>query len=160
MTETYNLPIKSILGELKVRAFNITKKFGLTAFTAVTQTVLFTMESVLDLELTHFCLHCHITPAIREFHDNDDVIDLIPSPSFDIEEESKLIRFTQALQNAQIIALKNENKHRKQAHIKLASKGYISLHEYTNLKGIPVKLEYVVAQKDPEKLADEAKTLD
>jgi len=53
----------------------------------------------LDPELTDFCSRLNITPAIREFHDEDENgPDLcVSDQSSDIEEESKLKKFTQTL---------------------------------------------------------------
>ena len=55
----------------------------------------------LNLELTLFCSHHNITPAIREFHNDEDGIDLIPSQFSDVEvdiiKDTELKRFTQAL---------------------------------------------------------------
>jgi hypothetical protein len=105
-------------------------------------------ESVLDPDLTDFCSRFHITPTIREFCDDEDGSnpDLCVSDwSSDIEEESELKKFTQALQRAQIIALKKENKNRRGKYSKnskktlkrrrqfreeLDSKGFFSLDKY------------------------------
>jgi hypothetical protein len=106
----------------------------------------------LDPDLTDFCSRLHITPATREFHDDQDESDqdlCVSDHSSDIEEETELKRFTQALRNAQITALKNKNKnkrgtyskhskrtlrHRKQFRTKLASKGFLPVDEYIRLK--------------------------
>ena len=73
-------------------------------------------EHSLNPELILFCSHHNITPAIREFHNDEDGIDLILSQfsnvKVDIIKETELKRFTQALQKAQTTALKNENKKR------------------------------------------------
>jgi len=64
-------------------------------------------ESPLDPVLTDFCSCLDITPAIREFHDDEEDSDLDPvvsNQSSDIEDESELKTFTQALQRAQVIA--------------------------------------------------------
>ena len=59
----------------------------------------------LDPEITDFCSRLNITPAIQEFSDeNESGPELcVSDQSSDIEEESELKRFTQALRNAQII---------------------------------------------------------
>jgi len=80
------------------------------------------------------------------------VIRVFVSPtihSSDIEEETELKRFTQALQKAQITALKNININKrgtyskqskrtlrccKQLHTKLASKGFLPVDKYIRLK--------------------------
>ena len=49
-------------------------------------------------------------PANREFHDDDSDLDLVSNQSSDIEEESELKKFTQALQMAQTIAVNKEKK--------------------------------------------------
>ena len=73
----------------------------------------------LNPELTDFCLHFHIIPNFREFHNDQNPSDLDlyvfnqSSNIEDIEEESKLKNFTQALQNAHITALKTENKNKR-----------------------------------------------
>jgi hypothetical protein len=109
-------------------------------------------ESNLDQELTDFCSRLHITPVIKDFHDVEDDSDqenLLSDQSSDIEEESELQKFSQALRDAQIAALKTINKNkrgpyskksrntiqrRKQAQIQLASKGFLPLYEYMRLK--------------------------
>jgi len=104
--------------------------------------------------LTDFCSRLNITPAI--FHDDEDDSDpdlSVSEKSSDIEEESQLRSFTQALKKAHIVALKKENKkqgqyskrsydtlkHHKQVQIELVSKGFLPLDEYMSLKKIPVK---------------------
>jgi hypothetical protein len=70
----------------------------------------------LDLELTDFCSRFHITPNAREFHDDQDHNNLdlcVSDSSSDIEEESKLKKFTQALRNAHITVLKKEDKKKR-----------------------------------------------
>ena len=110
----------------------------------------------LDPELMNFCSYLNITPAIREFHDNEDKIHPNPcvsnhsNQSSDIEEESKLKKFTQALQKAQSITLEEQNKNKKrvytkkskrtlqcckQEYIKLVSNGFLPLDQYIRLKG-------------------------
>ena len=55
-------------------------------------------ESVLEPELSDFCSHLHLTPAIRDFYDEDqNDSGLLSDRSYDIEEESKLDKFTQIL---------------------------------------------------------------
>ncbi len=105
----------------------------------------------LDPELTDFCSHLHITPAITEFHgdEGESDLDIVSNKSSDIEEESKLKQFTKALQTAQHTVLKkaNKNKGRRyskqsektlkrcmQVCIKLASKGFLPVDEYIRLK--------------------------
>ncbi|KAF8504890.1 hypothetical protein F5888DRAFT_1631226 [Russula emetica] len=78
-----------------------------TPFTSDLQT-----ESILEPELTDFCSRLHITPAIMEFHDDDDS-DIVSNHSSDIEEETELRKFTQALQNGQNAALKREKEENK-----------------------------------------------
>ena len=59
------------------------------------------VEHSLNPKLTLFYSHHNITPAVREFHDDEDGIDLIPSQFSDVEvdiiKETELKRFTQAL---------------------------------------------------------------
>jgi hypothetical protein len=115
----------------------------------------------LDPELKDFCSRHHITPATREFHDDEDESgsDLCASnQSSDIEEESELKRFTQALQMAQINSLKkekeNKNKNKwmvysKQSkrtqqhctknHNDLRAKGFLSVDEYMRRMEKPEK---------------------
>ena len=104
----------------------------------------------LDPEITDFCSRHNITPAIREFHDEDEHgPDLyVSDQSSNIEEESELKRFTQALQMAQTDALKKENKKKKvysknskktikcrmQFRNILASKGFLPVDQYIQLK--------------------------
>jgi hypothetical protein len=136
-----------------------------------------------------FCSRLHITPVNREFHDDDDGSDLDPSVSdhsSDIEEESKLKQFTQALQMAQTAALKKANektrgpylkksrqtiKRHEQNRIRLAEKGTLSLYEYASLKGIPLtrkpkhdtltpKLNKIALREESEESSDEANGLD
>ncbi|KAI0282260.1 hypothetical protein BGY98DRAFT_931577 [Russula aff. rugulosa BPL654] len=104
-----------------------------------------------DLNPEDFSSRVHITPAITEFHDADDADDSQSSDFSEIEEESELKRFTQALQKAQIIALKKENenktkrrvyskqskrtlKRRAQQEAKMRSKGFLPLNEFFKLK--------------------------
>jgi hypothetical protein len=70
------------------------------------------MESVLDPELSEFCLHLNITPAIIDFYEdeNHDNSALLTDSSSDIKEESELVWFTQILQERQIATLKEETK--------------------------------------------------
>jgi len=105
--------------------------------------------------LTDFCSHLNITPAIFHDDENDSDPDLsVSKKSSDIEEESQLRSFTQALKKAHIVALKKENKKKqgqyskqsydtlkchKQVQIELVSKGFLPLDEYMSLKKIPVK---------------------
>jgi hypothetical protein len=101
--------------------------------------------------LADFCSRHHITPAIREFHDEDETgPDLcLSDQSSDIEEECELKKFTQALQKAQRAALKKEVKNKKTIYSKrskrtlkrriefrnkLASKGFLPVDEYIRLK--------------------------
>ena len=68
-----------------------------------------------------FCSHHHITPVNREFHDNDDGSNLNPSVSnhsSNIEEESNLKQFTQAVQMAQTAALKKANEKKQGSYLK------------------------------------------
>jgi len=61
--------------------------------------------------LTDFCSHLNITPAIFHDDENDSDPDLsVSKKSSDIEEESQLRSFTQALKKAHIVALKKKNK--------------------------------------------------
>jgi hypothetical protein len=121
-------------------------------------------------------------PANREFHDDDSDLDLVSNQSSDIEEESELKKFTQALQMAQTIALNKEKKrkrgmyskrskktqkHRKQFRADLASKGFLPLDEYMSVKGIPVKKDKctpepdkITAREESESSSDEAIALD
>ena len=114
MPKTYKSPIKSISRKSKVRSFNVQKNCLIIAAQTVSPNkenmLLDTLispeaaEHSLDLELTLFCSHHNITPAVREFHDDEDGIDLIPSQFSDVEvdiiKDTKLKRFTQALQKA------------------------------------------------------------
>ena len=111
---------------------------------AVARTVL---STDLDPEITDFCSRLNITPAIQEFSDeNESGPELcVSDQSSDIEEESELQKFSQALQIAQITALKKEmeNKRTKyskwskqtlqchtQVHNKLASMGFLPVDKY------------------------------
>ena len=101
--------------------------------------------------MIEFYSHFQITPIIREFCDvNNDS----NHQSSNIEEESELTKFAQALQEAQIIALKEENKnkrgvyskhskktlkHHEEVQVKLASEGFLSIKEYMQVKGLPIK---------------------
>ena len=114
MPKTYKLPFRSILRKFQVRSFNVQKN----CLTIAAQTVSPNKENVLldtlispeaaehslNPKLTLFCSHHNITPAIREFHNDEDGIDLIPSQFSDVKvdiiKETKLKRFTQALQKA------------------------------------------------------------
>ena len=111
MHKTYKLPIRSVSRKSKVRPFNVQKN----CLTIAAQTVSPNKENVLsntlnspeaaehslDSELTLFYSHHNITPAIREFHDDEDGIDLIPSQFSDVKvdiiKETELKGFTQAL---------------------------------------------------------------
>jgi hypothetical protein len=105
----------------------------------------------LDLELTEFCSRYHITPTITEFQNDEDESDCVSNQSSDIEEESELRKFSRALRNAQIIALKKEKEKKnkrgkyskrskrtlechRQACIKMVSKGYLPLDHYIGFK--------------------------
>jgi hypothetical protein len=57
------------------------------------------MESVLDPELSEFCSHLNITPAITDFYKDEDHDNpaLLTDSFSDIEEESELVQFTQIL---------------------------------------------------------------
>jgi len=105
----------------------------------------------LDPEITEFCSRLNITPAIWEFSDeNESGPELcVSDQSSDIEEESELQKFSQALRITQITALKKEmeNKrtkyskrskqtlqHRTQVCNKLASMGFLPVDEYIRLK--------------------------
>ncbi|KAI0270913.1 hypothetical protein BGY98DRAFT_1100552 [Russula aff. rugulosa BPL654] len=104
-----------------------------------------------DLNPEDFSSHVHITPAITEFHDADDADDSQSSDFSEIKEESELKQFTQALQKAQIIALKKENENKKkrrvyskqskrtlkchaQQKVKMRLKGFLPLNEFFKLK--------------------------
>jgi hypothetical protein len=140
-------------------------------------------ECILEPELTDFCSRLNITPVIMEFHDDDDDCDIISGSvsnhSSDIEEESEITKFTQALQDAQIAASKRENKkrrgvyskkssntlkRRKHALIDLVSNGFLPLDEYIRRKGIPVKYnkptppkaDKTSLQEESEESSDEA----
>jgi hypothetical protein len=105
----------------------------------------------LDPELTDFCLRLHITPAIREFHDDEGESDPdLSNQSSDIEEESELKRFSEAFRMAQVTAMMKENKNKRgkyskqskktmkrrmQVRIDLASKGFLPVDEFIKLKG-------------------------
>lgn len=123
----------------------------------------------LDPELTGFCSRLHITPAQREFHDDDDDSDLdlpVSNQSSDIEDETELNRFMQALQRAQTAALKKQKKNKRGSYLKhskrtqkrrkllrneLASKGFLPVDEYMSLKGIPIKNDKLTPE--PDKIA-------
>jgi hypothetical protein len=111
---------------------------------AVAQTV---PSTVLDPEITDFCSRLNITPAIQEFPDeNESGPELcVSDQSSDVEEESELKKFTQALQIAQITALKKEMvkkrtkyskkskqtlKRRAQVRNKLESMGFLPVDKY------------------------------
>ena len=114
-------------------------------------------EIVLDPELTDFCSHHDITPAVGEIYDNQDDSDLdlcVSDQSSDIEEESELKRFSKALQDAQVIALKQGNKNKRgwyskrskktlkrhqQFRTHLASQGFFPLYDFLTLTGCPTK---------------------
>jgi len=118
-------------------------------------------ESPLDPVLTDFCSRLDITPAIREFHDDEEDSDLDPvvsNQSSDIEDESELKTFTQALQRAQVIASKEVNKNKRgsyskwsrntlkcheQVHINLASKGFLPVDEYMRLKANSISEKHI-----------------
>jgi hypothetical protein len=144
-------------------------------------------HGVLDPDLTDFCSHLHITPAIREFHDddNDSNSDLHVSdnPSDDdITQESDLKKFTQALHDAQIAALKKETKKRRGSYLKnskktlkrkekyhteMASKGFLPLHEFMRLKGLAQEQvkhapepDKTVVREESEEGSDNANGLD
>ena len=112
----------------------------------------------LDPELTDFCSCLQITPAVTEFYDVDqsDTELCLSNQSSNIEEESKLKRFTQALRMAQITAaLKTQTKKKriysktskqtlkrcKQNCVKLESKSFYPLKEYMRYKGIAEKCD-------------------
>ena len=194
----YRKPIRSISREIKmtltVSLFNITKKID-SAVAAETVLPTSNRESSrcspfhidLDPEITDFCSRLEITPANREFqfHDNEADSDLDPSVSdhtSDIEKESELKRFTQALQRAQTVALKKEKenkrgpytkqskrtqKRRQQLQIDFASKGFLPLDQYMSLKSVPVKhdkltseLDEIAAREESEDDSDEPNALD
>lgn len=92
-----------------------------------------------------------------------DESDLDSDQSTEIEEESELKKFTHTLQKAQITLLKTANKNRrglyskksketlrrhKQAHNKLASKGFLPVDQYMTLRGIPVKGDQLTPKLD------------
>jgi hypothetical protein len=137
----------------------------------------------LDPELTAFCSCLSITPTITEFHDEDDSIHnlSISNHSSDIEDESELQKFTQALQMAQRAASirnkkkrgvyskksKNTLKRRKLLQIDMVSKGFLPMEEYIRRKGVPVKyntptpqLDKIVLRDESEEGSDEAIALD
>jgi len=135
----------------KVSPFCHQKKDHNLIVAAAAETASPTDITDLDPELADFCSHLNITPAIREFHDEDETgSDLcVSNQSSDIEEESELKKFTQALQMAQINALKNKTQKKKtvyskklkrtlkcqmQFHNKMASKGFLSVDKYMQLK--------------------------
>ena len=125
-----------------------------------------TLQSVLDPDLTDFCLRHHITPAFRELHEDEDnsCPDLcVSDQSSDIEDESKLKKFTWALQEAQIIALKEEKRNKrgvyskrskktlkrhKQVHINMMSKGFLPVDEFIKLKGCLVNQNKLTTEQD------------
>jgi hypothetical protein len=89
-----------------------------------------------------------ITPAINDDEGGSDSDLGVSNHSSDIEEEIELRRFTQALQTAQVTALKKENKkkrgmyskqskktlkRRMQDRIELASKGFHPVDEYIKI---------------------------
>ncbi|KAF8499581.1 hypothetical protein F5888DRAFT_1802076 [Russula emetica] len=129
-------------------------------------------ESILEPELTDFCSRLHITPAIIEFHDDDDS-DIVSNHSSDIEEETELRKFTQALQNGQNAALKREKeenkkkrgvyskqssntlKRRKLDLINMTSKGFYPLEEYVTRMGVPVKYNKPIPKVDKISLQEE-----
>ncbi|KAF8488554.1 hypothetical protein F5888DRAFT_1639131 [Russula emetica] len=70
----------------------------------------------LDPELVDFCSRFHVTPAVREYHDDEDESDphlCVSNQSSDIEEESELKTFSEALKKAQVAALKRVNKNKR-----------------------------------------------
>ena len=112
-------------------------------------------ESVLEPELSDFCSRLHFTPAIRDFYDEDqNDPGLLSNRSSDIEEESKLDKFTQILWERQAAALKREatkrqgkylkrSKQTLQCHnqvwVKLSMKGFLPVDEFMRQKKIPIK---------------------
>ena len=120
--------------------FNVTKKK--LRVTAVAQTI---PSTALDPKLMDFCSCFQITPAITEFHNDKNQSDHYASNhSLDIEGESKLKKFSQALQMAQIDALKNRKKRKiytkhskrtqkccKNETIALVSKGFHPLEKHS-----------------------------
>jgi len=130
--------------------------------------------------------HRESTPLTFDINDTptdeEDDSDIVSNQSSDIEDETELKRFTQALQRAQIAALKNEDKkkqgryskksektlkRRKQVRIDLASKGFPSLDQYNKLKGIQEKQDKltsnsdeIVVRDESEEGSDEANMLD
>lgn len=135
-----------------------------------------------------FCSRLHITPVDMEFHDDnyDGSDSSVSNQSSDIEEESKLKSFTQALQMAQTAALKKEienkrgpyskksertHRRHKQRRTELASKGFLSVSEYMSLKGssgpekhdtLTPELDAIALQEELEESSSssEANTLD
>src|SRR5882757_3361565 len=95
----------------------------------------------------------HITPAINDDGGESDSDPCLSNHSSDIEEESELRIFAQALRMAQVTALKKENKKRgmyskrsktilkccMQDRIELESKGFYTVDKYMKFKGIKVK---------------------
>jgi hypothetical protein len=107
-------------------------------------------------EFTQYCGKSTLltSNSLTECDNSDSDLDSVSDHFSDIEEESKLKAFTQALQKAQIDALKKENRNRqrgytkqskdtlrhcRQVHIKLASKGFLSVDEYMRLKRVPTE---------------------
>ncbi|KAF8496191.1 hypothetical protein F5888DRAFT_1804333 [Russula emetica] len=119
-----------------------------------------------------------------EFHDDDDS-DIVSNHSSDIEEETELRKFTQALQNGQNAALKREKEENKKKRgvyskqssntlkcrkldlINMTSKGFYPLEEYVTRMGVPVKynkpipkVDKISLQEESEESSDEANARD
>jgi hypothetical protein len=122
MPKTYRLLIR---GEIKVSLSQCHQKKDLKVAAQRPQTVspagsrestpLDSNPPILDSDLTDFCSRLQITPSIRQFYEDEDDTDpdlCVSDQSSDIEEESELRRFTRALQEAQVIALKEEKKNK------------------------------------------------
>ena len=147
--------------------FNVTKKKLRVA--AVAQTV---PSIALDPKLMDFCSRFQITPAITEFHDDENQSDHYAfNHSLDIKEESELKKFTQALQMAQIDALNNgkkrkiytkhskrTQKHRKNETIALVSKGFHPLEKHGFTVKHRDKMDHIIEglPEESEEASDEA----
>jgi hypothetical protein len=126
----------------------------------VESTPLALTECVLDPELMDFCTHLHITPAVRKYNENNSDIS---NCSSDIEDKVALKKFTHTLQKAQIVALKKENRKKREIYtkkskntlrhckndcIKLASKGFLPVNKFMRIKGVSVKGNKLTMESD------------
>src|SRR6267154_2731559 len=178
--KTYRLSIRGVLRvskmTLKVSLFNVTmkKRSTVTAQTVPPDrgsTPLADSESVLDPELTDFCSCLHITPEIREFHDNEDDSNdshpCVSNQSLAIEEETELKRFTQAFKRPQIAVLESKDKnkrgkyskkskktlkHHQQVRSKLMSEGFLPLDLSIKLKLNPEKQKELTGPPELDKV--------